>query len=1469
MSSKVKYIFLVLLLPLLGLTADSTRLKFQHFRLEDGLSQNSVSCITQDKKGYMWFGTRDGLNKFDGYQFKIFKTNPFDSAGLTENQINSLVTDNHGLIWIGCASTGLNVLDPALETFTHYRHDSTDNTSLSSDYINVIFKRNDGSIWIGTEKGLNKFNFKTKKFERYYFARGDSPDADIVLSLVEDGHGVLWVGTNDGLFRMPPSGKIERFRSDKYNPFTIPSNYISALEYDPRGYLWVGTDQGLSKYSYKTGKFITYKHSFGNMESLRDDNVQSILYVPGFSEGAIWVGTRDGGLNIFNERTEGFTKFRKAIRDYLTLGSNNILTFYIDRTGGVWIGTKGGGVSRHNNSFFQYVMPNAMIWSILESSAGVLWVGTEEGLYRFEKETGKVRIFLPSIMLNTIGFSSVSAVGEDNNGNIWLGGALGGLDIYNPKANYFKHVDLRKRLGIETNKLRVRAILRDSKNNMWIASTNYGLIKYDWKAEKFVRFYGADNYGMNSGKILSLYEDKDGMIWFGAFGEGLTKLNPHTKKIERFRNNPKDKNSLNDNSVLSIYEDDKGCMWFGTYNGLNKYDKKIGGFKHYTEHDGLPNNVVYAISGDKNGNIWASTNNGLALINREKGPVANFNVNNGLLSPEFNANAVFKSQDGKLYFGSIAGIAYFDPDSIFLQKPPPPPQIVKFSISGKEALSEDDILRNGKIEISYKDKYISFEFLSLDYDNIDKLQYAYKLEGFDKDWVYCGSRRSAFYTNLNGGDYTFKVRVYNSGIHSAPKETSVRLSITPPFYSTWPFRIALALAIMFALYAFLKYKVRNVERQNKNLAQTVEEKTRLFNEISILNYNLEEEIKERERTQHALKDSEERMRNLVENQGEGIVVADENENFTFVNPAAEDIFGVPSGKLLGRNMREFVFDEEFKKLMYQSNLRATGQKSAYEISIVRTDGQKRDLHITATPNFDDNGRFNGSFGVIMDITERKRIERALIESENRFRVASETSPFVIFIYRDNKIIYVNSAAEMVTGYTKAELMDLNFWDIVHPDFQEQVKKLGYLRQRNEPTPQRYEFKIMRKDGIERWIDFSGSYIEIQGLPAALGAAVDINDRKVYEQEIEQLSQFMNLAVDNINVWFHVSDVNLNIVVWNKAAEIHTGYSSSEVSGSNEIWDCLSPIPGNSDIKNMMSGLLEKIGSVDDYETLIKSKSGEEKLISWNAKSLTNNEGEIIGIAAFGRDVTIKKKYEMQLVEAKEIAERSNRLKSEFLAQMSHEIRSPINIILSFASLLKEEMNENISDELKIGFESIEKGGQRIIRTVDMILNMSEITSGYFETNPVPLDLQDGILHDLMDEYIPAAKRKGLRILYENSADNRMIMADVFSVTQIFSNLIDNAIKYTENGYVKIKLYNEPGKLCAVIKDTGIGIKKEYIPQLFDPFTQEEGGYTRKFDGNGLGLALVKKYCSLNNAVISVESEKGKGSAFTIKFSLID
>lgn len=1468
MSSKAKLILLIIFLPFLGFKADSTRIKFQHFRLEDGLSQNSVSAIAQDSKGYMWFGTRDGLNKFDGYNFKVFKTDLFDSTGLSENQIKALAADKKGMLWIGCASSGINIMNPANEKFSHLRNIPGDSSSLSSDFINVILAKSDGSMWVGTEKGLNKYDPKTHKFKRYYFARSGHPEADVILSLAEDNEGSLWIGTGDGLFQLKSSGKLERYRSDIYNPFTLPSNYITALRFDPRGYLWVGSDQGLSKYFFTTGKFITYKHQIRNIKSLRDDNVQAIICIPG---GSIWVGTRDGGLNIFNERTEDFTVIKKAVRDYLSLGSNNILSFFMDRSGGVWVGTKGGGISRHNTSFFQYLLPTSMTWSIFESSSGGLWIGAEEGLYRLERDAVRIRTYMPSVFKKDwIAFNSVSAICEDKNGNLWLGGALGGLDILNPHSNHFRHIKFDPELGINAAKLRVRSILRDRKDNMWIASTNQGLLKYDWMTEKFSRVYGSDKSGLNSGKILSMHEDIEGYIWIGTFGDGLIKLRPESGKTERFYNNPKDKNSINDNSILSIYEDGNGILWLGSYNGLNKYDKKNKKFIHYTEREGLPNNVIYAITGDNRGNIWMSTNNGLAMLDPKTGSLNSFGVNNGLLSPEFNANAVFKSPQGLLYFGSISGIAYFDPDSIFLQGPPPPPQIVKFSIYGKESKFEDEISQVDNIEISYKDKFISFEFLSLDFDNIDKLQYAYKLEGFDKDWIYSGSRRSAFYTNLGGGDYTFKVRVYNNGFHSAPQETSVRLSISPPFYSTWPFRIALALAIMTALYAFLKYKVRNVEKQNKSLARVVEEKTRLFNEISILNYNLEEEIKERESAQSALKHSEEQMRNLVESQGEGIVVADEHENFTFVNPAAEEIFGVESGTLLGRNMREFVFDEDFNKLLYQSNLRSTGQKSSYEISIVRPDGQKRDLQITATPNFDDSGRFNGSFGVIMDITERKRIERALIESENRFRVTSETAPFVIFIYRDNKAVYVNSAAETVTGFSKAELLSMNFWDIVHPDFKEEVKRFGLLRQRNEAAPQRYEFKIIRKDGTERWIDFSGSYIEIQGLPAALGAAVDINDRKVYEQEIEQLSQFMNLAVDNINVWFHVSDVTLNIVVWNKAAEIITGYSSAEVNGSNEIWDCLSPVEGApSEIKMMMKGLLYRTGSVDDYETVIKSKSGEEKLISWNAKSLTNNEGEIIGIAAFGRDVTIKKKYELHLVEAKEIAERSNRLKSEFLAQMSHEIRSPINIILSFASLLKEEMDENISDELKIGFESIEKGGQRIIRTVDMILNMSEITSGYFETNPVPIDLQDGILHDLMDEYIPAAKRKGLRILYENSADNRLIMGDVFSVTQIFSNLIDNAIKYTEKGYVKIKLYNEPGTLCAVIKDTGIGIKKEYIPQLFDPFTQEEGGYTRKFDGNGLGLALVKKYCSLNNAAISVESEKGKGAAFIIKFSLIE
>jgi len=508
----------------------------------------------------------------------------------------------------------------------------------------------------------------------------------------------------------------------------------------------------------------------------------------------------------------------------------------------------------------------------------------------------------------------------------------------------------------------------------------------------------------------------------------------------------------------------------------------------------------------------------------------------------------------------------------------------------------------------------------------------------------------------------------------------------------------------------------------------------LYDEYNYMLEQIELRSRERDKAEEALRYSEQRYRNLIQNQGEGIVVVDPREYITFTNPAADRIFGYTGNELCGKNLSEFLSHDHFLTVMHQSNERRRGETGTYELEIINADKEKINILVTATPKFDENNTYQGAFGVVRDITERKTMENALRESEEKFRSVAETINAAIYILKDGRFSYVNPGFERITGYTGDEISSMTFEELIHPDFGNLLTE-----QKSDSYIPRHEVKIIRKDKEERWIDLSSTTLKFGGQICQLGTAFDISVRKQAETEI---------------------------------------------------------------------------------------------------------------------------------IQAKEKAERADRLKSEFLAQMSHEIRTPVNAILSFTSLLREEFESQVSDDLRSSFVIIDNGGRRLIRTIDMILNMSQIQAGSFEITLIEIDIVKDVLSGLLLEFSNPARVKKLELSLKNRTESPKIIGDRYTVAQVFQNLIDNAIKYTPAGSVDIIVYKtDKHELCVDIKDTGIGISQEYIPSLFSPFSQEDSGYTRRFEGTGLGLSLVKKYVEMNNAEIRVVSEKKKGTTFTVVFKV--
>lgn len=624
-----------------------------------------------------------------------------------------------------------------------------------------------------------------------------------------------------------------------------------------------------------------------------------------------------------------------------------------------------------------------------------------------------------------------------------------------------------------------------------------------------------------------------------------------------------------------------------------------------------------------------------------------------------------------------------------------------------------------------------------------------------------------------------------------------------------------------------------------------------------------EDITERKKAEEKLKQSLEMYSTLIESSDDAVYMVDKNCRYLHMNKRYLYRLGKKLDEVIGKSYSDFHTPEGAKDFEEKiDKVCKTGTSIVYEYKSFR-DG--RYFIRTLSPVKDPSTDQTVAVTIISkDITEQKEAEQALRESEEKFRKLAETTHTAIFMYKGTKFIYVNKATIELTGFSEDELLRMNFWDIVHPDFRELVKERGLARQRGEEVSSSYDFKIISKKGEERWITFTSTIIDYKGEIAALGTAFDITDRKIAEEKLKESEERFRNIYESLTIGVYRTTPDGKLLMANPAFLSMLGYDSLEEAQSKLLMDEVYAEKGTRDL--FLRIIMEE-GYIYGFEQKWRKADGKIIYIRENAKAYKNSDGTIAYFEGTAEDITTKKLAEEELIIAKEKAEQADKLKTYFLAQISHEIRTPLNVIVSFNNLIKEEIKDKISIELAESFNSIDLATKRIIRTIDMILNMSALQSGTYEATFKLINIKEDVLQPLENEFKVMAQEKKLNLSFIYNTDDLFISADDYSIKQLFSNLIDNAIKYTNKGYVEVCVgKNEYNKLFVAVKDTGIGISEEFLPKLFQPFTQEDMGYTRKFEGSGLGLALVKKYCEINNADISVESTKGAGTTFTVIFN---
>jgi DNA-binding NtrC family response regulator/ligand-binding sensor domain-containing protein len=839
-----------------------TDLIFEQLFLEDGLSQSIVETILQDEKGFMYFGTEDGLNVYDGYRFDVLRNDPKDTNSLSYNDINALCEDREGNIWIGTFNSGLNKYNPNTKQYKRFFHNPRNAASLSHDNINAIIEAKDGSIWVGTDNGLNKI-FISDSAQRIYsvkrfFNASDNPKSlsnNNVLSLLLDNQGTLWIGTKGGLNSVNISNvskeqvEFNRYRSTPSTPNSISKNVIRTIYQDSEGRIWIGTDFGLHmiKRNQLNGvvEFVSYLNNPADQTSLSHNEVYDLLEG---EPGILWVGTNGGGISLFNTETEKFTRYLHDPLDERTLSYNEIRSLYKDRSGIMWIGTYGGGidkVSRGTNQFLHYnhkpddsnSLSHPIIWSIYEDSNEILWIGTHGGgLDKLDRKTNRFEHFKYSeYNPNSLSNDIVRMIYGDSKGMLWIGTHGGGVNLFDPATEIFNRYrhnpDNPNSLGFDE----IRGIYEDSYRTIWIGTYGHGLDRFNRETQTFKHYrHDPDNESSISNNFIRvIYEDKSGNLWIGTEGGGLNKFNRENETFKYYRNNPDDSTSINNDYIFTIHEDPLGIIWLGTWGGgLNRFNPKDEIFSNYSLEDGLPSNAIYGILEDEQGNFWISTNNGLSRFNPTTKKFKNYNVKDGLQNNEFNGGSYFKSNSGEMFFGGINGFNSFQPNQITDNTYIPPIVITSFRKFNKKVQFDKPLSEIDKIELSHEDYIFSFEFAALDYTAPEKNAYAYKMEGLDDNWINTNSeRRFATYTTLQPGHYTFTVKGSNSDGIWNEKAASINLIIHPPFWMTWWFRIIVIIAVLLLAFALYKRRVKRLEEKRKILAERLEEKTKHSNEL--------------------------------------------------------------------------------------------------------------------------------------------------------------------------------------------------------------------------------------------------------------------------------------------------------------------------------------------------------------------------------------------------------------------------------------------------------------------------------------------------------------------------------------------------------------------------------------------------------------------------------------------------------------
>ena len=853
-------LFLLLITQNFSICAQEVKL-FKNFGIDNPMSYNFVRTIAQDEDGFMWFGSSEGLDRFDGHQTLNFQHDSSQPNSLSSSVISRILIDKQQRLWVGTFGGGLNLYRAASQDFIHFTT-KTKSTALSNDTVNALFEDSEGKIWIATEKGLNVISFHDEQWStQQIFQELGNPNSlthNGILSIIETRDQEIWVGTNGGgisVFDLQ-GNFIKSIKYGDQNSATYVNKFVSSLYLDINGDVWIGTvDNGLLKYIAKTEQFIHYQVNIDDKSTISSNAISNIYQD---SEQKIWIAT-DNGLSIYDNKTNSFDRYHYSPNNPYSISNDFVLTFFEDNHKMMWVGTF-SGVNRWDPNmatFRQYstqtnpILKNHNITSFAQFDHGDLYFSTYSGgIYQLSQFDNSI-----STVAFNASFSEYRIMTMFADGNtLWVGTRASGLYSINLATNKviaYKN-DVEKNNSISANS--ITDIIKDKKGNLWVSTFHQGinLFNNDGTFKRFIKNKSNSEKGPGSNHVVQLLEDDQGLIWLATFGGGVSRFDPKQETFTHFRHKESNPNGISDDFSWIMLLDNNKNIWFGTQSsGLsiltreNRHNNNFS-FTHLDTKDGMKSLTVYAITQDAYEDIWFSTNKGISRYSMSDKSFKHFNLTHGLVDLEYTHSAAFRSMDNTLYFGAGKGMNSINPEKINTNLSAPEVRLTNVLKLNEPMALGSSLSKLSQLELDYSDQLITFEYVGLNYASPESTRYKYRLHGFDEEWIDAGKSRRATYTNLPSGSYQLQIIAGNNDNIWSEPGLSLDITVKPaPWFTWWAYVFyAVSIALLLLTYSrFLNRKLLVEQQQKEDLKQQVKEKTQEFH---LKNIELEQANKQLE-----------------------------------------------------------------------------------------------------------------------------------------------------------------------------------------------------------------------------------------------------------------------------------------------------------------------------------------------------------------------------------------------------------------------------------------------------------------------------------------------------------------------------------------------------------------------------------------------------------------------------------------------